>query len=283
MARNPAAVWDPLPSSSGGAFTGGPKKGVAHKVQGATYAGARGTYLSRSLGPHFTIGEDGVLYQHLDTGEASSAVANDSGGVQTNRDGAIQVEVVGFSGVPATPAQLATFVELQVWLHANEDIPPIWPAGRPPQTPEAGYGKSNGHRHPALWESTAGWYGHSQVPENTHWDPAWTDEEWAAINPEAAQEDPFMALTDAEQQEILAAVRQTVWPPGTPREGQHRLWDLMLWTLAAVKAGRVDVDEDALATALAPLISSSLGQLSDEDVERVAEAVADEQARRLGG
>lgn len=47
--------------------------------------------------------------------------------------------------------------------------------------------------------------------------------------------------------------------------------------------GRVDVDEDALAAALAPLIATQLGRLSDEDVARLAEAVTDEHARRLSG
>jgi hypothetical protein len=28
------------------------------------------------------------------------------------------------------------------------------------------------------WETTPGHYSHSQVPENTHWDPAYTDDEW---------------------------------------------------------------------------------------------------------
>lgn len=42
-----------------------------------------------------------------------------------------------------------------------------------------------------------------------------------------------------------------------------------------------DVDEAALAAALAPLITAQLGALSDEDVARLATAVADEQARRL--
>lgn len=41
-----------------------------------------------------------------------------------------------------------------------------------------------------------------------------------------------------------------------------------------------DVDEEALAAALAPLISSQIGSLSDEDIARLAEAAADEQDRR---
>ena len=42
-----------------------------------------------------------------------------------------------------------------------------------------------------------------------------------------------------------------------------------------------DVDESALAAELAPLLASQIGALSDADVERLATAVADEQARRM--
>tara|TARA_R100000365_G_C2746946_1_gene76470 strand:- start:699 stop:1571 length:873 start_codon:yes stop_codon:yes gene_type:complete len=47
--------------------------------------------------------------------------------------------------------------------------------------------------------------------------------------------------------------------------------------------GAVDVDESALAGALAPLLADQLGALSDADVKRLAEAVAEEQGRRLSG
>lgn len=81
--------------------------------------------------------------------------------------------------------------------------------------------------------------------------------------PPQQEEDPFMALSDAEQQEILAAVRQTAWPPGTPKEAQHRLWDLALWTLAETKANR---DPAAFAAAIA-------AHLDGITVDQVTEAV----------
>lgn len=261
MARNPQAEWDPLPTSSGGAFTGGPRKGVAHKTQGDTYAGARRTYEQRSLGPHFTIAEDALLYQHLDTGEASSAVANDSGGVQTNRDGAIQVEIVGFSGQPATPAQIATFVDLQRWLHFVEGIPPTWPAGRPPTTSQDGYGRTSGHRDAGLWESTAGWYGHSQVPENSHWDPAWTDAEWALINQE--DDDMFEAQDREDLQDSKKALSEILTILHDPVAG---IKAEVLRTKFAVLGLDVTVDAEAIAAAIP---------------DDLAQQVADELARRL--
>lgn len=48
-----------------------------------------------------------------------------------------------------------------------------------------------------------------------------------------------------------------------------------------VGARIVDVDEKTLAAELAPLLTASIGTLSDADVARIAKAAADEQARRL--
>jgi hypothetical protein len=54
-------------------------------------------------------------------------------------------------------------------------------------------------------------------------------------------EDFLMTLTDAEQKEVLAAVRQSAWPANTPANEQHRLWNLVLWTLSEVKSLRAEV------------------------------------------
>lgn len=52
-------------------------------------------------------------------------------------------------------------------------------------------------------------------------------------------------------------------------------------TNAAVSGKVADVDEVALAQALAPLITQNLSALSTEDIAKIAKATADEQARRL--
>jgi hypothetical protein len=44
-----------------------------------------------------------------------------------------------------------------------------------------------------------------------------------------------------------------------------------------------EVDEGALARELAPLLPAYMGSLSDQDVDRLAKAAADEQAKRLAG
>lgn len=275
MAINPSAILDYLPSSSGGAFTGGPSKGVAHKTQGATYAGAKAAYIKRSLGPHFTIGEESkgaILFQHLDTNVASSAVANDSGGVQTNRDGAIQVEIVGFSGQTMGSKQTQRFKELQLWLRDTLGIPISWPMGRPPKDSATGYGENNGHRDAAVWDSTSGWYAHSQVPENEHWDPAWTDEEWEAINGTTTGDDN-MTFTQTELDQMAVVVRTQVLDivrkdgiSGAADAGASNVDNAVLDQVIP----RLQKIEDQLSTGGTP------GSISDADIKRIVDAVISE-------
>jgi hypothetical protein len=180
MARYPKARWDPI-SGPAGAYTSGPWKVVHHKTQGATIAGARAAFRANKSDPHFTVHPGGVD-QHIDTGDAARSLRNVAGGVQTNRDCAIQIETVGFSGVDMPDSTLNHLVELLLWLTATHGVPWEWPEGRPPTTSAGGYGQSNGERHPVVWDGRGGHYGHSQVPENDHWDPAYTDREWWILN-----------------------------------------------------------------------------------------------------
>lgn len=59
-----------------------------------------------------------------------------------------------------------------------------------------------------------------------------------------------------------------------------RLVELQVSTRALVGRPAADVDELALAAALAPLLPDMVRDLSDDDLQRIATAVADENARR---
>jgi len=177
---------DPRP---GVPYTGGPRKVVHHKtVTSACGWQSAGWNLYGNTGswPHFTVCDHGVL-QHFDTRVGSRSLRNKTGGVQTNSDSAYQIEVVGFPTVTMPEPTAWHLVALLKWIGELLEVPWAWPAGRPPQTSEDGYGENNGHRFPLVWDNTGGHFGHSQVPENTHWDPAYTDTEWwwlnAAMNP----------------------------------------------------------------------------------------------------
>ncbi|WP_189984638.1 peptidoglycan-binding protein, partial [Streptomyces capoamus] len=102
----------------------------------------------------------------------SKSLADAAGGTRTNRAGSvvIQVEALYFPycrvGTQVYPRLVDTpckgWPELQAWVH-SWGVPLVWPMGHPSSFAP--------NRSESVWETTAGWYGHSQVPENTHQDP----------------------------------------------------------------------------------------------------------------
>src|SRR5687768_6970788 len=81
-------------------FTGGPPKGVLHTTEGRTYAGALAAYRANNTWPHFTLtNETGAFtaHQHVPLNRAARTLRNDPGAAETNRDGAIQAEIVGYA------------------------------------------------------------------------------------------------------------------------------------------------------------------------------------------
>lgn len=174
MARFPLAQWMPI-SGGSGSFTGGPFKIVHHTTEGSSAAGAFSAFRANRSDPHFTVDEI-TIYQHIDTNVGARALRNARGGVQTNRDSAIQIEVVGFAHRPKSKAALRNVALLCRWIEATHGVPRVWPNGRP--KPARNGRDPGGHNRDArTWDTKAGHYGHSNVPENTHWDPAYTDDE----------------------------------------------------------------------------------------------------------
>lgn len=162
----------------GGRLIGGTKKVVHHKTQVAS-ENADALYRKSGYWPHFTVGPNGTQ-QHLSLNESSYALKNLKGGWETNRGGTIvaQVEVVGFSGVDMPHDTRQHLLGLLRWFRDEWGIPWEWPSGRP-----AG---ANGpfNRNADNWRFRDGHFSHSQVPENTHWDPAYTSAEWWLLHEE---------------------------------------------------------------------------------------------------
>lgn len=180
MARCPFAQWKPLTSEKGcGRHLGGPFKIVHHTTQGNTAAGAMETFKKHGSDPHFTV-DAHAIYQHVDTDFGAMALRNEKGGVQTNRDSAVQIELVGFAERAKDPAALQLLARLCRWIESTHGVPRVWPAG-PPRPAKDGKDPGGHVRDAFLWDTTGGHYGHSQVPENTHWDPAYTAEEASLV------------------------------------------------------------------------------------------------------
>ncbi len=174
MARCPFATWHPI-SGSSGPHVGGPFKIVHHTTEGSTAVSALDTFAKNRSDPHFTV--DGTnIFQHIDTAEGARALRNAPGGVQTNRDSAIQIELVGFAHLPKDKRALTQLARLCRWIESTHDVPKVWPSGKPKQA-KNGHDPGGHNRDAVVWDGQSGHYGHCHVPENSHWDPGYTEEE----------------------------------------------------------------------------------------------------------
>jgi len=113
----------------------------------------------------------GSFAQFFPADSRSLSVADGPSGTRTNRAGkvVIQIEALFFpyckwenkvyAKLTDTPCK--NWRELEDWV-SSWGVLKGWPMGAP-------NGKSE--RSESTWETKGGWYGHSQVPENTHTDP----------------------------------------------------------------------------------------------------------------
>lgn len=180
MARCPFALWEPV-NGGLGAYSSGPFKIVHHTTEGPSYAVALAAYKANKSEPHFTV-DGSTIYQHVDTDEVSRSLRNATGGVETNRDSAVQIELVGEAGKPKNPAALAKVASLCRWIEGQHGVPQYWPNGHPRYSSN-GQDPGGHNRNAQTWDNVGGHYGHSQVPENTHWDPGYTPSEVLIVTP----------------------------------------------------------------------------------------------------
>ncbi|MBS0160196.1 MAG: N-acetylmuramoyl-L-alanine amidase [Nitrospira sp.] len=183
MAKCPFATWEEI-SGAVGSYKGGPFKIVHHTTEGSSYAAAKAAYRENKSDPHFTVvGEE--VFQHIDTSLGARALRNEPGNVETNLDSAIQIEVVGFAAQRKDTLTLKTVAKLCRWIEGEHTIQQRWPNG-PPRWSTNGKDPGGHNRSASVWDAEGGHYGHSQVPENSHWDPGYTPTEVAFVTPDAA-------------------------------------------------------------------------------------------------
>lgn len=173
----PADGWYPpaidnWASSDAGDHLGPVTIGVLHTTESSRFVPAKDNYFGHQNYPHFTVANvDGTFksWQHISIRKAAKALANRSGGVQTNREGCIQIEIVGKAASPFTndPVIVEGLKKLMRWIESQTKIPrktgvTFW-AGK--------YGVDVPHRMSgAQWVKYEGWCAHQHVPENTHYD-----------------------------------------------------------------------------------------------------------------
>jgi hypothetical protein len=173
MSHCPLAVWHPV-GYDGGAYTGGPFRIVHHTTQGSTAEAALVEFMTHQHASHFLV-DDTTIYQLIDTSRAACALKH-TGNPQTNRLSAIQIELVGFAEHPKHPAALSNLRRLLRALEQEFNIPRLWPNGFPIPA-NNGHDPGGHNRDPFVWAARGGHYGHEHVPQNVHWDPAYTQQE----------------------------------------------------------------------------------------------------------
>lgn len=203
----PFATQDPI-NGPVNSYTGEPFRIVHHVTDGSTYAGARGTYVVEKNEPHFTV-DSKSIYQHIDTGKASRSLKNAEGGVETGRASAVQIEVVGFTNQPKDAATLKNVARLCRWIEKTHAVPQTWPNGLP-LPPKNGKDPGGHNRDAKTWTAKGGHYGHSHVPENDHWDPAYTADEVKVVMGDGTglmvgARMAEASLTDADEAPLMAA------------------------------------------------------------------------------
>lgn len=171
----PGGTFIPFLSATSPTFVlGAPKRGVLHTTESTDYEPSQTTYYGRHDPPHFTIerksGGGAQVYQHYSINNGARALANPAGGVETNRQGAIQIEIAWkASKIQSLPNDFKDDLKLLMrWIEAQTGIQRI----APPFFGDEAYGSGSISRMSnATWNSYNGWCGHQHVPENLHWDP----------------------------------------------------------------------------------------------------------------
>ncbi|MBD8601360.1 patatin-like phospholipase family protein [Pseudomonas sp. CFBP 8771] len=202
MAICPFAEQRPI-SGSSGSYTGGVFKIVHHTTEGGSADGAFAAFKNNRSDPHFTV-DASKVYQHIDTDTAARSLRNAPGGAQTNRDRALQIELVGFAGKAKNKAALKNLARLCRWLEQIHAVPLVWPAG--PPKPSRDGKDPGGHLRSTMNWAEGGHFGHCHVPENTHWDPAYTRLEVNYLM--AATFDSAGKLTNAQHPAVLELENQ---------------------------------------------------------------------------
>lgn len=166
------AQWQRI-SGPVGPYTSGPFKIVHHTTEGASAAGAFNEFQRRRSDPHFTV-DSNTIYQHIDTALAARALKNPPGGVETNKDSALQIEVVGFAHLPKNVDTLRNVARLCRWLELTHGVSRAWPNGLPKVATPSGHDPGGHNRNAQNWNTKSGHFGHCHVPENIHWDPGYS-------------------------------------------------------------------------------------------------------------
>jgi hypothetical protein len=269
--------------------------GVVHTTEGRSLPSYNGGALAPTVTGVPDIKAKRIhWYQHYDIDESARALANKSGGVQTNTANAFQMELVGTcddryrtswdgkrAGVdyihwPTAPDwALAEVAWLVRWLHEQHRVPLTcvrdWLAygkdSRRPGITPASYGANPARMTHTQWRNFTGWCGHQHVPENDHGDPGSMNFArvlaYATGAPAAPGEDDDMPVSDDDVKRIATAAARAVQTFQNTAIEPHR--DVYQVQRDAANFARQAAEQTKGLTELG---------LTDAQVDRLAAAVA---------
>jgi murein DD-endopeptidase MepM/ murein hydrolase activator NlpD len=172
----PGAIWDPIPKSADGWFTGlRPFTGTAKKITvHTTETAVKPNWAQQGSGiPHFTLDlVQGKAWQHLPLDVAAYTLLGGDTGQSPNSDSGsnIQLEIIGYSAdVRDWPDdQYARLAGVLAWLHGATGVPLEFPVE---------FKAANQARRLNWpdWAGLSGVLGHQHAPFNDHSDPGALD------------------------------------------------------------------------------------------------------------
>ena len=283
----PGAIQVPS-NHDGGAMSGGQPHALWHTYEadphGLTAERAARGLIAAGNEVHLTFNPlSGEYAQILPPNRAGRGLQH-TAAQPTNGMGSvcIQVEVIAFAAQPFTSllsaAGLDSLGVIVDWMRGL-GVPDVWPAGQPPG--------QNGPfpRSSTLWVR-GGHFGHSQVPQNSHWDPGLID---TSVIIDSGGNMPLTAaeiqnIADMSALEVMRHVRGQYQdetgglhpnpPKGTFADKVDRTAARVTDIDAKVDAllARPPVDVPALAAAIVALLPAQVG-LTVADVEQAVTTV----------
>lgn len=287
---NPAAERNEAPRSLWGPVQD-PEVGVLHTTESrGQFRPQAGRYFGKAPGsyPNATISR-GTIYEHIPANRSSRALKNLPGGVETNKRGTYQIEIDWNSAdVANCPADTMAAVRAQMaWVSSVTSIPltcSVTFHPYPVTTPGVRYGSEPWRLSFDAWRRYRGWLGHQHAPENSHGDPGGIDIAYllggATTAPDTPEQEWDEMATEQQIRDIVAeeaalavmAITGDEFAPGEIRDADvFNLRDLS----AEVRAG-------VLAVGVQVIQHVATQQGVTVDPAKVATAVSDELARRLG-
>jgi hypothetical protein len=246
------------------------EKLLLHTTEGSSWP----VYSGGSIAPNLTALPDVanrrlIWRHHFPVNMSSRALKNAPGGVQTNADHVVQVELIGTceKGGPglywpgAPDWALAGVAELARWLHIEWGLTlnaaPLW------LPYPASYGNTKARMSGATWDAFRGILGHQHVPENDHGDPGALDV--ARIIALAKGNTVARTLTDddiaalAASPVLRSAMTSAVWRAGwggSRQDGKTEYADWRLYTASHPEYAAKAIAAEIAALAKGPLVDA---------------------------